>query len=868
MSVRLIQLMLRQRHTRNVAALCALLGMAAVAGASSNRLVFDFTGTSPALNLPWTKTSTLESGLTTQGWTKGSGITPSSGNDRLAFSVTSDANLSTLAQARANNAYLAVRVAASSSTLDLNSNRIRFTIRRESWHAPLQYAVFSNVDGYSSALFVSPLLDNADAATDAFSFLLPSSGFGGLSGAVEFRIYPHAARYTGHVASLTAFSIESAVQTYTLTLSATEGGTVQADPSRATFEAGEPVRLLATPADGYTFTGWTGDITGGGNPKALTVSSNMAVTASFLPTAAPRMDLGGNLDGLSDWTTAWVFKDCFKLARTWLTRSVGGAEWESNQTPKTDANGWPLEVPFTPAGQGPQILHTLLPLYGPGVYTVRLRGTGRIDLIPPGGSREVITGGGGTSVRTFTFNPTLSDHSLFLEVRESSAADPVHNIEVIAPGQDSDLANAPFHPDFIASLAPYRCLRFMDWLQTNLPAWDTGAVPLSSWSDRTTTSSYTQTRPHGVAHEYIIALANAAHKDPWICIPHAADDDYVRQTARLYRDTLDSDLDVYVEYSNETWNTGFLQTTYVQDRGEELGLDADRWQAGQKFAARRSAEIFAIFEQEFGAANRHRLVNVLATQAAGAGGVTQPRIDALADPAINPSGAQPDALAIAPYFGVNYEPGDATPTAAQVATVLSQAAIAEAVTWTQAHRTLARQRGWRLICYEGGQHFVGIGGAENDDTLTQVLHDANRDPRMEERYLEYFSALQGEEVDLFVNFAHVSGWSKWGSWGALEYQQQPAAEAPKWQAILQWAGDLSARQDRLTAVAPSVPGDTWCIRATLRPGRRYQVEASENLVSWTPVPGLENLRGQGVIAPLAVPAAGHSKLFWRVRQLD
>ena len=38
-----------------------------------------------------------------------------------------------------------------------------------------------------------------------------------------------------------------------------------------------------------------------------------------------------------------------------------------------------------------------------------------------------------------------------------------------------------------------------------------------------------------------------------------ADDDYVYQLAALLKDKLDPKLVVYVEYSNEVWNSGFSQ---------------------------------------------------------------------------------------------------------------------------------------------------------------------------------------------------------------------------------------------------------------------------------------------------------------------
>ena len=604
----------------NLALLLLFVG-GALCAAQTDRVVFNFSGPDPARALPWTATSVLESGLTTQGWTMGPGLSlVSARSNRLAFAISAGSDqLSTLTEARAASAYLNVRFTSSAGPLNLASNRIRFTIHRESWHAPLRFAVYSSADTFASPLFVTDEVEQLDDGTHSFSFLLPSDGFTSVSGPVDFRIYPFAARYSGHALSLTDFSLGGPVQTYTLTATSTAGGTVQVSSSGSVFEAGQTVQIIARPDAGFAFSGWSGDVDGSANPLAVTMSGNLAVTARFLTKPSPRMDLGGNLDALVDWSTAWVFKDCFKMARTWLTRVTTDIGWESNQIPPTDTNGWPLAIPFTASG-AQHYLHTIVPLYDAGNYTVRFQGAGRIELIAPnGGGRQVITASGGTTTRIFNFSPSLADSILYLEVRQSSGSDPVRNIEVIAPGQDSDLQTQPFHPDFIATLAPYRNLRFMDWMRTNLLPFETERQPLCLWSERTTRTSYTQARDNGAAHEYLIALANQTGKDPWICIPHEADDDYLRQTARLYRDTLDPRLEVYVEYSNETWNSGFMQTTYVQNRGVELGLDAARWTAGQKFVAQRSAEIFAIFAHEYSAAQRHRFVAVLATQAANAG---------------------------------------------------------------------------------------------------------------------------------------------------------------------------------------------------------------------------------------------------------
>jgi len=482
-------------NLRTNLALLLLVGSAALGAAQTERVVFNFTGADPARALPWTTTSVLESGLITQGWTMGPGLSlvPARSN-RLAFAVSAGDELSTLAEARSADAYLNVRFAASAGPLNLASNRIRFTIRRESWHAPLRFAVYSSADNFTAPLFVSEEVDQLDDGTHSFSFLLPFAGFNSVSSPVDFRIYPFAARYSGHALSLTAFSLGGPVQTYTLAATATAGGIVQVSPSGSVFEAGQTVQITARPDAGYAFSGWSGDVDSSDNPLVVTMSSNLTITARFLTKPAPRMDLGGNLEALVDWSTAWVFKDCFKLSRTWMTRTTTGNEWESNQTPPTDANGWPLAIPFT-AASTEHFVHTIVPLYDSGDYTVRFQGTGRIELgAPNGGGRQIITATGGTTTRVLSFNPTLTENLLYLEVRQSSASDPVRNIEVIAPGQDSNLQTEPFHPDFVATLAPYRNLRFMDWMRTNLLPYETGRQPLRSWNERTTGTSYTQAR--------------------------------------------------------------------------------------------------------------------------------------------------------------------------------------------------------------------------------------------------------------------------------------------------------------------------------------------------------------------------------------
>ena len=70
--------------------------------------------------------------------------------------------------------------------------------------------------------------------------------------------------------------------TYTVTTSVipTVGGTVTGG---GVYTSGETATLTATPAKGYVFTGWSGDVTGKTNPLGITVDSAKNIIANFAP---------------------------------------------------------------------------------------------------------------------------------------------------------------------------------------------------------------------------------------------------------------------------------------------------------------------------------------------------------------------------------------------------------------------------------------------------------------------------------------------------------------------------------------------------------------------------------------------------------
>ncbi len=74
----------------------------------------------------------------------------------------------------------------------------------------------------------------------------------------------------------------NAVATYTLTRSATVGGTIDAYPNQSSYQDGAIVHLYANAADGYKFDSWGGAANGAVSGIDVRMNGNLAVTANFV----------------------------------------------------------------------------------------------------------------------------------------------------------------------------------------------------------------------------------------------------------------------------------------------------------------------------------------------------------------------------------------------------------------------------------------------------------------------------------------------------------------------------------------------------------------------------------------------------------
>jgi hypothetical protein len=480
-----------------------------------------------------------------------------------------------------------------------------------------------------------------------------------------------------------------------------------------------------------------------------------------------------------------------------------GGEWDTGEAKliKLDANGWVKSLPavndaprFTRVGT--VLFRDMANRYPKGRYLVLYEGEGKIEYgfvkkdeaaSRPG--RDVIITDG-------------SDAGVILQISQTDpkkTGNYIRNIRVIPEAYEARYrAGEIFHPDFLVKIAPFKTLRMMDWMVTN-------SNPPATWPERPRPSQASYAYRGGVPVEVMVTLANQLKVNPWFTMPHQANDDYVRQFATYVRDHLNPNLKVYVEYSNEVWNNIFPQHTWADQQGKA------RWGANtptayMKWYGFRSAQMAQIWQQTF-AAKSNRVIAVFATQSAGMGlettGLTVPIVSNSSNV---PAAKVFNAYAIAPYFGNDLgAPTNQAKVKAwlkdadggfarlfrqlRTGTLLSQnpkdlgRSLPQIFAEIRYHKQVAQKQGLSLVAYEGGQHLSGFWGVENDPAMTNFFIAANRRPEMYQLYQELLQAWKQIGGTTFMHFVDIYQPNKWGSWGALEYPNQPGG-SPKYNALV------------------------------------------------------------------------------------
>ena len=358
-------------------------------------------------------------------------------------------------------------------------------------------------------------------------------------------------------------------------------------------------------------------------------------------TPRPQPALGINLAGPSDWNTELPFVDVFHLSREWISQREG-AGWGQGPKLELDEHCWIRRL--SPGCFAETPLCTIEGGHYPsGVWTVLWDGEGKVEL----SKGKIISSVAGKLVADIG----SQGGGFFLRLRETNPTNAVRNLRVLMPGfSAADAAKNPWHPKFLARWRGVTCVRFMDFQDTNNSR-------QREWGDRPQREDATYTHA-GIPVELLCDLANRLEADAWFCLPHAADDGYVREFSALVKSKLDPRRKVYVEYSNEVWNSQFDQHQYAAEQGQKLGLAEKPWEAAWRFTAQRSEEIFRLWEEVWG--GRDRLVRVLPAQAGNSYVAAQ--IAGWKD-----AGKHADVLAIAPYLSMIIPTAGKGLTAAEVA---------------------------------------------------------------------------------------------------------------------------------------------------------------------------------------------------------
>lgn len=253
--------------------------------------------------------------------------------------------------------------------------------------------------------------------------------------------------------------------------------------------------------------------------------------------------MGINIGSGLDYEEDRIFADAMMSGRGW--QSVGGG------SVALDENGWPTADAEVIVWHGIDHMN--------GTYKLSFNGSATIS-----------TGFGNVTLSNISYNSTSNTTSADLKYNNtdasglklifSSTSGGVKNVKLMRPislGSTVSYSSSSTFTDQIKNLiGKFSAIRFMDFTSTN----SNNSV---NWTDRVKPDYYRGSynsagygwQGVGNAWEYAIQLCNETGKDAWICVPAKASETYIQELAKLWKEKLDPKRKLYVEFSNEVWNT-------------------------------------------------------------------------------------------------------------------------------------------------------------------------------------------------------------------------------------------------------------------------------------------------------------------------
>lgn len=533
--------------------------------------------------------------------------------------------------------------------------------------------------------------------------------------------------------------------------------------------------------------------------------------------------LGINVGSLGKLTSSIPFTDIFKISRGWFTSCE--FDWQAGRaidpgcTRKTslnsqeqdqlqlDGNGWvrslptPQEAPIFTSVTSTWKLTEHFPL---GRYVVLYDGEGVMKVT--GDLRMA-----GQRPGHIEFDLLSPKRNLKLQI---TSTDPrrtgnyIRNIRIVPKKNERNYQRTVFNPDYIARIRPMHALRFMPWTNPR-------ANEAVEWNQRVGIGAAHYTGAKGVPAERMIDLANAINATPFVSIPYKASDDYMKQYARMVKNRLRKNQKVYVEFSNEMWNTIFPGTTYAARKADQLWKFPYKKEAAGKrrvllasnWYAKRSVEMCRIWKQEFGG-QRNRVRCMVGTLNS-VPWVGQEIVDCPLWKEANGCGRYFDAFGVGPYFGdyiakkehrdtVRSWTRDADGGKSRLFQEILHGGVVKnsppggAMTHLKnqlyANKKIADKYRLEMVAYEGGQHLIRYDPPHTvkDPKVLNLFMSAQKDPRMRQAYQRYLETWAKSGGGLMMHFFGIGEPEPKSFFGMLDHLKQPST--PKYQALMDYLG--------------------------------------------------------------------------------
>jgi hypothetical protein len=308
------------------------------------------------------------------------------------------------------------------------------------------------------------------------------------------------------------------------------------------------------------------------------------------------------------------------------------------------------------------------------------------------------------------------------------------------------VANGRLDQRYVDDMKLYGVIRFLDWVHAN------DNLPVT-WATRALSGTAYVNGDQPL--EDMIEIANAAGADAWFNIPWNTDDDYVRRSATLIRDTLKGK--AYFETGNEVWNWMFGVTTQALNEGMAENLSPDnKWYGVMYRYAEKSTQnakiLTDVFKDQPG-----RLVRVASFQSGNTFGLDQFMT-------FRDTAQWIDAIADAPYFGTDVL-NTATAYTGSQDDLFAAIEVGRVIMLknTDNLAAAAKKYGKLSMMYEGGN------GTISTDVNSDLNVQAQKDPRMGAAYDRYLAGLKATHDGPLMLYNSTGVTSKYGAWGQHDF---------------------------------------------------------------------------------------------------